>query len=243
MAYDPTRLKLGKLPSKRDPRTLKLASFTTAALPPPPPTSRRDDGLTDWGIMGNNDYGNCVICTAAHAIMAWYHATRGIMAKIPDNKVIALSRTMGAINGYSILERNKYWRTAGMWTNKIRAFAQIDTNDLTTLRTAINYFGCADIGLALPAAWQDDDPWDCGIGPQFRPYTWGGHSVPLVGYDANYFYCATWGRTQRITPCAIKTYCDEAFALIDPAWICESGQTLDGLNLEALDAALAAVTR
>lgn len=241
--FDPTKNLLGRLPSTHDPRTLRLSRYLTAPLPPPPTAEMHHLGLDDWGVMGNNDYGNCVIVTAAHAIMHWYHATRGITAKIPDAKVISLSRQMGALNGYSILERNKFWRNAGMWNNTSAAFAQTASTDPTILRQVIHYFGCADVGLAMPRGWQNQDPWGTGRGPAYRKYSWGGHSVPLVGYDEQLFYCVTWGKIQRITPAALTAYCDESYALIDTAWLDATGRTPEQLDMAALEATLASVTQ
>jgi hypothetical protein len=241
--YDPTKHLLGRLPSHHDPRTLRLSRYLTAPLPAPPPTEMHHVGIDDWGIMGNNEHGNCVIVTAAHAIMHWYHATRGITKRIPDPKVIALSRQLGALNGYSILERNKFWRTSGMWGNTTHAFTQTTANDPTLLKQIIHTFGCADIGLAMPRGWQSQDPWNTGRGPAFRKYTWGGHSVPLVGYDENLFYCVTWGKIQAITPAALTAYCDESYALINRAWLDATGRTPEQLDMTALEAALASATQ
>jgi hypothetical protein len=240
--HDPTKCLLGRLPSVHDPRTLRLRRFLSAPLPPPPPTEMHHEGITDWGIMGNTAYGNCVIVTAAHAIMAWYHATRGITDRIPDEKVITLSRQLGALNGYSILQRNKIWRNSGMWTNQTSAFAQTGSTEPTLHRQIIHTFGISDVGLAMPRAWQQQDPWDTGRGPAFRKYTWGGHSVPLVGYDEELFYCVTWGKIQAITPAALTAYCDEAYAIIDQAWLDATGRTPEQLDMQALNAALATVT-
>lgn len=239
---DNLRYLLGRLPSAHDPRTLRLRTFLTAPLPPPPPTDRHDTKITDWGVMGNDVLGNCVIVTAAHAIMAWYSAARGITDKIPDAKVISLSHDWHAEHGYSILDRNKRWHATGMLSNKLHAYTLIDPKNTILARQVCHTFGAVDIGLGMPAAWTNATIWDTGAGPSYRPYTWGGHSVPIVGYDQNYFYVATWGRTQKLTPAAYARYCDEAYAWIDPAWLDATGKTPGQLDMAALDAALETLT-
>ncbi len=91
----------------------------------------------------------------------------------------------------------------------------------------------------MPSAWQSADVWGTGDGRRYSYASWGYHSVPLIGYDADYFYCVTWGRLQRLTHAAIERYCDEAFGLIDPVWLGEDNTTPTGLDLAALEADLA----
>jgi hypothetical protein len=54
--------------------------------------------------------------------------------------------------------------------------------------------------------------------------SWGGHCIPLWGYDSNQLWCVTWGALQSITWQFFTTYCDEAFVLLATDWIAASGQ-------------------
>jgi hypothetical protein len=191
--------------------------------------------------MGNDRYGNCVIVTAAHMILCWRANELDDTKRIADSAVVELSRDMGALNGYNILERLKYWRRVSMWADRLAAFAAVDPADPVAIRHAINLFGGADIGLNMPAAWRSSDVWDAGKGFHYRPNSWGGHSVPLVGYDAAGVYAVTWGRIQPITWAGINAYCDEAYALIDPNWTAFDGIAPSGLDLDRLHADLSAI--
>lgn len=234
---------LGRLPSQHDPRTLRFAKYLLPAIPPPPDIRRWDAKLSDWGVMGNDRFGNCVIVTAAHALLAWRTNELDDTKRITDSAVVELSRTMGALDGFNILERLKYWRREGMWADKIEAFAAVDQTDQTAIRHAINIFGCADIGLNMPAAWKKQTIWSTGRGPRYRPNSWGGHSVPIVGYDRENLYVVTWGEIQAMTWAALTAYCDEAYAIIDKNWTALDNITPSGVDLATLRADLAVITR
>lgn len=230
--------KLGKLAPRSDPRTIQLAKHFNPTAAPIPPAARWDAPIDDWGVMGNDTYGNCVIVTAAHAILTWRANELDDNRRITDNAVIELSRTMGALNGYNILDRLKYWRNEGMWTDYLWMYAQTPTTNVELLKAVIYEFGLADIGLALPNAWRNAAIWDTGTGRDYRAGSWGLHSVPIVGYDQQYAYIATWGKLQPMTWPAVTTYCDEAYALISGFWLANAGTTPSGFNLETIRAEL-----
>lgn len=239
---DHSTFELGRLPSPYDSRTLWLENYITHLLATPPEVRDWHSTISDWGVMGNDRYGNCVIVTAAHAILAWRANELGDRNRITDSAVIELSTSMGALRGYNILERCKYWRKVGMWSDKLWAFASVVPANFEHVRVAINSFGVVDIGVNMPSAWKSTDTWDVGFGPTYRPGTWGGHSVPLVGYDLAYVYLVTWGKVIRMTWAALSYYCDEAFALIDQNWLAGDSISPSGFNLPQLHADLMTIT-
>lgn len=234
---------LGRLPVRHDPRTLQLRNYLSPTLPPPPVARHWETSIPEWGVMGNNRFGNCVIATAGHMRLCWRANELDDTKPISDAAVIELSRRMGALNGYNILDRLKYWRKRGMWGNKLTAFAQIDPTDLNVTRHAVNIFGAADIGLNLPKAWKDAEIWDIGIGRSYDPGSWGGHSVPIVAYDESFLYLVTWGRIQQMRLAALSRYCDEAYAVINTDWTALDNITPSGVDLASLEADLQAITQ
>lgn len=239
---DHSTKKLGRLPSAQDDRTLRLSTFRTPGVPPPPPQRLWQTPVPIWGTMGNNQYGNCVICTAAHVLLSMRANESNDNRQITDNAVIELSREMGALDGYDILQRNKYWRNKGMWGNYLWAFATVNPANAPEVRSAVNDLGCLDIGLALPKAWQTAPVWDVGIGRSYIPGSWGLHSVPIVGYSLAYVYVVTWGAVQPITWPGLTKYSDEAYALLNPEWIARDAVSPSGYDLNALHKALFALT-
>src|SRR5579863_10126474 len=68
---DPKKLKLGKQRARHDPRTLLLASYVTPALPVPPTQLDLASKINSWGMMENDQLGDCTCAAAGHLIMEW----------------------------------------------------------------------------------------------------------------------------------------------------------------------------
>jgi hypothetical protein len=98
--------------------------------------------------------------------------------------------------------------------------------------------GAIDIGVNLPNGWRGADVWEANQG---RPGSWGGHSVPLIGYDAEYLYAVSWGQVIPMSYAALDQYVDEAYAVISPDWIAKDGITPSGFDLIKMRADLTAV--
>src|SRR5258708_19194275 len=68
-------LKLGKNQATRTRKLVKFTDFLdTSALPPLPTGDFGHDSLvraSDWGMLGNDQYGNCVWAGADHEHMLW----------------------------------------------------------------------------------------------------------------------------------------------------------------------------
>lgn len=234
----PTERKLGRIPSRKDSRTIRVEDCLIHDELEPPAGARWATDVTQWNVQGNDQYGNCVIVTAAHAIQAWAATSTKRLDPFTDEEVIALSRTMGALNGYMILDRLKWWRNKTMLGNRLWAFLEYDPADLRRHKLTIFAAGVADVGLAMPAGWMNQETWGTGTGRNWQPGSWGYHSVPLIGYDEQHFYCVTWGKLQAMTHAALAEYCDEAWQLINPAWLELAGVAPNNLDLAAIHAAV-----
>ena len=77
------------------------------------------------------------------------------------------------------------------------------------------------------------------FGRPSQPGSWGGHCVPLSGYDANKIWCVTWGALQPMTWQFLSTYCDEAYVLLSQEWMEASGVSPSNLAWGQLMADLA----
>lgn len=243
--------KLGKLPVRHDSRTLKFGKYLTAQLPPPPPIANFYGLVRDWGMMGNDNYGDCTCAGAGHLIQAWT-ANNGGEFVVPDKKILSFydyfshgDPDAGA-NMVDVLNR---WRKTGLDKHKIDGYAQIDVKDPTHSDSAISLFGGIYIGLALPdfAVDQNTDiltiPWVVppkGPVGKAAPNDQNGHCVPLLGYDENNFYCVTWGAVKPMSRQFYRAYAEESYVPLSSDWInTKLGQSPSGLNLQQLKADLA----
>jgi len=246
---------LGKLPPRRDPRTFKLARYLRDC-PPAPEQCFYQQRVHDWGMMLNDQIGDCVIAAMGHMLEQWTTYADG-SPYIPTNQQIldAYRDISGYVlgdpstdNGCDLLTSLSYWRKTGLSYHKIAAFAEIHT--LEELHQAVYLFGNAIIGLALPQTAQDQTQWfiDDTDPALSVPGSWGGHCVPIVGYDENLETCISWGGKLSMTPNFFRRYSDEAYAVVSADWIEKNadagadGKSPSGFDIAQLEADLQQIT-
>jgi hypothetical protein len=227
------------------------AAFNRAALPAPPPVVNWYDGIT-FPMFGNDYAGDCVPAEQGHHEQVL--TTFGLRqpATFTDAQILGV---YSAITGYDpndpstdqgtvIQDAMNYWRRTGVVGHKITAFAEVNVQDVTEVRTALALFGPLSIGVNFPASAMDQfnagEPWDVvrndgGIE--------GGHCVALVGYDATYYYVVTWGAVQKVTPAWWRKYVEEAWTPLSREWInAQTGLDPEGVDLSALGDQFASLT-
>ena len=242
--------KLGRLPTKHDPRTLHLSRYMLEGLPPPPAAVDWMDKIGDWGMMGNDSVGDCTCACAGHEIEAWT-AYASSEAVISTADVLA---AYSAITGYDPSDPNtdqgaacldvlKYWRTTGIGGHKIGAFVAVDPKSELQIKLACYLFGSVYLGVDLPVSAQSQDVWDVPEGGPVgdgAPGSWGGHAIPIQAYDLTGETVITWGSKQRMTPAFLATYCSEAYAILSQDFIA-AGKAPNGFDLATLTTDLAAL--
>jgi hypothetical protein len=250
---DPLKLKLGKQTARHDPRTLLLASYTTPALPAPPATMDLTKKIkVPWGMMDNDQLGDCTCAAAGHLIMEWTTNAQSKTVTPTDQEIVdAYSAVTGYNpatgandNGAVELDVLNYWRQTGIANHKIQAFMALEPANHAHVMDAVWIFGGCYIGLALPKAaqaqTQNHQPWSvtsAGTTGDGAPGSWGGHAVPVVAYDSRSLTVVTWGALQTMTWGFWAAYCDEAYAILSPDFLKQKGgQTVapSGFNLAQL---------
>lgn len=256
-------LKFGKKPAVFNRHTQRSALALAHHLDPlgkPPDVS--NDYITavtktqgsNWGMMGNDQFGCCVEADDGHYLMlrtanastivipstqdilGLYSAETGF-----DPKQTAPDGSNPTDQGTDEYSDCNYMRTTGLLGHKADATASIEPTHYDHLKWGIQLFGAVKIGFIVSnSAMQQfnaNQPWDW-TGDNSEE---GGHDVPLVGYDTNYFYAVTWGRVQRVTTRFLQHYCDEAHALLFFDWIRAQGTAPSGFDLFQLAAKLGAM--
>lgn len=251
---DPLKLKLGKQAARHDPRTLLLASYLTPALPAPPPKLDLTKKVKSWGMMDNDQIGDCTCAAAGHLIMEWTANAATKMVTPTDQQIVA---AYSAITGYNpITGANdngaveidvlNYWRQTGIAGDKIGAYVALEPANHAHIMDAVYIFEGCYIGLQLPLSAQSQvknhQPWSVppgGATGSGAKGSWGGHAVPVVAYDSRGVTVVTWGALQQMTWSFWEAYCEEAYAIISTDYLTGEQKTPQGFNLEQLQADLA----
>jgi hypothetical protein len=249
-------LKFGRLPAVRTPRTEALGRAMARALEPlgaPPaqsndyysPVERQVGGSGGWGMLGNDQWGDCVEADEGHYLML-RTANAGTMVVPTADQVLALYSAETGFNpsdpntdqGTNEASDCAFMVSTGFLDHKAAATGPIDYTNLNNMRWAIQLFGACKIGFNIQQAQVDQfnsgNDWGYVSGSQ----TVGGHDVPLVAYYTDgSFDAISWGRRVHCAPSFVATasgLIDEAHALIFPDWIEANGAAPSGFDLQQL---------
>jgi hypothetical protein len=242
---------LGKKAPRYDHRTLQMASYLDHTLLPPTPKaiSWASKCAADFGMMLNDQIGDCTCATAGHMIQVWT-ANESAEITLTDDDIQRAYEEAGHYDprdpttdqGAVELDVLNYWRKTGIGGHQIGAYAALEPDGIHArhVRNAIHLFGGVYSGFALPATAQGQAIWSVvpHAGPDGDPGSWGGHAVPLVAYDPHWVWCITWGKLQRMTWAFVGKYMDEAYACISADWV-SGGKAPSGFDYAALQADLA----
>lgn len=240
--------KLGKRAPLLDGRTLKLEKYVSA-LSPPPPSAFYQGKVSSWPMYLNDQLGDCVIAAAGHMIEQWTEYAGAGYLPTDDQMLTAYEQIGGYVagdpstdNGCSMLTALNTWRQTGIAGHKIIAYVSLRVGNLEELRQAVVLFGNAFVGIQLPLTAQNQSQWEVvsatGDG---APGSWGGHCVPIVGYDPNLNSCVSWGSLLNMTKAFYEAYSDEAYAVLSQGWIENNSKSPSGFDVAQLQAALALV--
>lgn len=260
---DHSQMKLGKRPTRHDPRTLRLERYLLPELPPPPATCAWSlMQPAGWGMMLNGPdpanppqipfgVGDCTKAGIAHAIQTWTEVINQRIT-ISDTAILTYYELWDGYvlgdeatdNGAVELDTLNRWRKEGFAGHELLAYAAVPVGDFQKVKQAIALFGGAYIGVGLPITARDQDTWDVvsGGGSAAQKDSWGGHCVWVLAYDEETLTCVTWGELKKMTWNFWAQYVDEAYALLSPDFITLRGIAPSGFDLDALKTDLGLVT-
>lgn len=203
----------GRLPKSTDFGPLKYAAeYLDSPWPTPTYPVTVTEGITDWGMCGNDVWGDCFAAAEWHLEMATSAAV-GTTLKEPKTGTGALRRarlywgksvTGPPGPGAVLLTYLKWLRSRGA----IKAFAPLDHTDPSQLA----YFAQAGYGVYVgvnlnPQAetqFNATQPWQ--VGPTDQPTPDMGHCILFSRQttSAGPFYFVTWGKLQQATATWVK---------------------------------------
>ena len=212
--------KLGKLDPKR-PSGLHMLAFYQSNPLPPAPESVVVPSVPNWGMLGNDKYGDCTFAGIVHARMANANVLE-ISEQFPDDTEVEqayLNYTNGKDVGAVEADLLNYWKNNEIFGKKLSAFAPTDHADQDELRSVIASYGLVYVGVQMPGVAQqqfiNNQPWALTHTPADNQIE-GGHCVVIVGYDKDYAQCITWGKVQQVTWEWLSSYMQESWAIITP---------------------------
>jgi hypothetical protein len=248
---DHSRRKLGKLQQRKDRRTLDLRKYLDLKMLPPTPISYSwdDPKVTDWGMMGNDNAGDCVEACGGHQIQVWTDAT-GAMRRPTDTQIIADYTAMSGYNpatgandnGTVIIDYLNYWRNTGLSSgDKILAYTAVMAWMQDHIKKSIFLFGGVCVGAGLPIDAQTQNVWDVSLSTDFNgsgaPGSWGGHCFTIIGYNQEFVAIITWGALKAVSWRWFIAYITEIYPVINMDFIL-NGKTPSGFNLALLQSDL-----
>jgi hypothetical protein len=244
-------MKLGKKPARKGAIKFKLKEYMPVLLIPPSEFGH-EDLIPNWGILGNDKYGDCVIAGGLHETMLW-NKEAGVV--VNANEACAVYN-YSAITGFDInnpdtdqgtdmQQAAEYRRTNGLvdadgGIHKVAAYLAVDHTRMTDIIAAAYYFQVIGIGIEFPSSAMDQfnagQPWDVVDGADIE----GGHYVSGVAMRGGNLVCVTWGKLQPVTLPFLRKYCDEAVVYLTEEDLV-NGKTIDGFDYDALQADLNAL--
>lgn len=247
-------LKYGKAPATLDDRDIKLRSILSSNQLPVPPT-RFGYGTIykDWGMLGNDQYGDCVWAGIAHEVMG-FTKLAGFPVNFSTNGVLSDYSAVTGFNrndpnsdqGTNVRDAYKYWHGTGVVDSigrrhKIGAYVSFTPGDYSELMTACYLFEFVGIGFQVQEAQEEQfnagQPWDYVPG---SPIIGGHYVVPTGRVSPADNGLLTWGKRQSFTQRFYENLCDEAWVAVTEEEL-KNGVNRRGLNLSQLNADLAAL--
>lgn len=245
-------LKLGKLPARKG--AIKVKFSTYSSLPTPPKSVSHYKLVKDWqGMLGNDQYGDCVWAGGDHETILWNREAATTVSFTPAQALADYAAVTGfnpnnpnSDQGTDMQQAAAYRQKIGLIDaqgirHKVGGYAEIAAGDITELKQAVALFGAVGIGIEFPSTAMDQfnagKAWTVVRGASIE----GGHYVPVVGYNSTYLYVITWGKLQKVSWAFFKRYCDEAIVYISSEML-SNNVSIDGYNLAQLQADIQSFT-
>lgn len=160
--------KLGANPSPPDGRDIKLKAILGGSLPTPPKRFGYGTITPNWGMLGNDRYGDCVFAGIAHQVMGFNKTGPKTNVEFTPTSVLS---DYSAVTGFNANDPNsdqgtdprsaaKYWQKTGVvdangTRHKIGAYAWLTPGDYAEYMTACFLFEFVGVAATLQQAQMD----------------------------------------------------------------------------------------
>lgn len=242
-------VKFGRRPPKNHPALL-LGPSLTGIAPAHPVSVDYLASLSNWKVLGNDQYGDCVSVGVANMRRSTT-AALSTETYASLNEVLDFYKTQNPSfpaedNGMDMQTALEYLVAHGGPDGvKALAFAKVDHANLAEMDAAVAIFGGVFVGINVLAAnmteFDRQQPWDYIAGSPVD----GGHAVWAGGYNAadirNDIRFITWAKETSFTDAFVSHQMDEAWVVVWPEHL-GSKAFLAGVDLTQMAADYAALT-
>ncbi len=221
--------RLGRRPHDPDRPVLRLAPLLTGTIPAHPATVDHFSLIppTRWGMLANNQYGDCGPAAVVHDRMLVSKYLANIDVFPDDSVALDLYKRSGNPNfpaddnGVVMADMLDEVHKTGVGAAGQRvqcvAYAQVDVRNIDEVRAATAIFGSISVGADLQKAQQTQTVWDYSPSGE-----WGGHAFLVGKYSGDSemghpdLACISWGRPIGITDNFWAQQVQEAWVVIWP---------------------------
>lgn len=204
-------------------------------------------GADQWGMLGNDQWGDCVEAWEGHFLMLRTANAGSIVIPTVDDIVALYSDETGfnpnagpsganpTDGGTNETSDAAYMVSTGLLGHKADATAMVNPVNLDHVRWCVELFGACELGINVPQSMMDQFQ----AGEPFTVVadspTVGGHCIGITRYNGEWAYVSTWGEGQHeATWDWVRSVTEEAHALLFFDWILSQGESLSGFNLAQL---------
>lgn len=242
-----TEFRLGKKEAVADTRDLLFASYQKKVIKTPARFGYGNE-VKEWGVLGNDRYGDCVLAGADHEHILWNTMAKHPVNFTAQNALSDYSAVTGfdpndpsTDNGTYTREALDYRRATGMvdangQRHKIDGYVAVEIGNWAQVLEAAYLFSAVGIGFQCPdyifTQFDAGKPWTVLPG---NHSIIGGHYVPVIGHLApDMITVVTWGKRQQMSKAFFQKYCDEAYAIFSKEMILATGKDRHGFDFTAL---------
>lgn len=208
--------------------------------------------VTSWPMSLNDQLGDCTIAAANHTQMAWNQYAHDSSIAWSDAVCLSAYEAIGGYvpgdpstdKGCVMQDVLSYWQKEGINGDKILAYGALRSWLRPTRLQALYQFGSIYTGVNLPDSAQTqfdaNQPWTPVAGSPID----GGHCIDQQAelQAMNEIRYVSWGQAVPANRAWAIDYTEEAWVIISSDFVEVNGDNPDGLDLTAMNDALASLT-
>lgn len=216
----------------------------------------------NWGMLGNDRFGDCYWASSAHEVMAEAHLAGRNPVFDTENVLASYAKYLGLKSANELNEQTdqgtdaregaKFRAHTGVEDgsghgHKIGAYTFIEKPDYHLIKSAVYDFEGITVCVNLPESAEESFRVSEETG---EPFVWdyvrgssiaGGHAIAGVSVQNDSLYCISWGQEVEVTEAFIEHYLQCVVVYVSGSTLNGEGKTVEGLDHKALKEALAAV--